>query len=80
MNDSLHQKGCDNVYTQETLPEDKRGSASPQGEARRECAAKAERSKCRGGDAAHSRESDTGLRGGGGRVDVNKPPDANRVH
>ena len=31
-----------------TLPQDVRGSASPKGEARRECAAKAERSNCRG--------------------------------
>ncbi len=46
-----------------------RGSASPKGEARRKCAAKPERSKGRGGRTA----------GGGGRVDVNKPPDANRV-
>ncbi len=47
-----------------------RGSASPQGEARRARAAKAERSECRGGR----------IKGGGGRVDLTKPPDANRVH
>ena len=35
MNDSVRKKGCDNQCTQETRPQDMRGSASPQGEARR---------------------------------------------
>jgi len=66
MNDSLHQKGCDNVYTQETLPEDKRGSASPKGEARRKCAAKPERSKGRGGTLLTRVRVIQGLRAGAG--------------
>jgi len=45
-----------------------RGSASPQGEARRERAAKPKQSAGRGRHAAHSRESDTRTTGGGGRA------------
>jgi len=51
-----------------TLPQDMRGSASPKGEARRECAAKPKQSAGRGRHAAHSRESEIALRVGvGGR-------------
>ncbi len=76
MNDSLRKKGCDNQCTQETRPEDKRGSASPQGEARRECAAKAERSECRGGTLLTRVRVILGLRGGGGWVEITKPKHA----
>ncbi len=44
-----------------------RGSASPQGEARREAPP----------SPSEARGAEGGLRGGGGRVDVTKPPDAN---
>jgi hypothetical protein len=43
------------------------GSASPKGEARRERAAKPKQSAGRGRHAAHSRESEIGLRVGGRR-------------
>ena len=51
-----------------------RGSASPQGEARRESAAKAERSECRGGTLLTRVRVILGLRGASGRVDENKLP------
>ena len=66
MNDSLRKKGSDNQCTQETRPEDKRGSASPRGEARRECAAKAERSEVRVGTLLTRVRVILGLCGGGG--------------
>ena len=57
-----HQEKC-------TTPRQDSKRASPQGEARRECAAKAERSECRGGR----------ITGGGGRGGVYEPyPDAHR--
>ena len=52
--------------------QDMPGSASPKGEARRKCAAKPRRSAGARRHAAHSRESDVELRGGGGRVDLTK--------
>jgi hypothetical protein len=68
MDDSLHQMGCDNQCTQETRPQDMRGSASRNGEARRACAAKHERSECRGGTLLTRVRVILGLRGGGGWV------------
>ena len=65
MDDSVHQKGCDNVCTRGTPPQDMRGSASPQGEARRACAAKRERSEARGGTLLTRVRVILKLRGGG---------------
>jgi len=64
MDDSLHQKGCDNQCTEETRLQDKRGSASRNGEARRKCAGKP-RAKRRGAQG--------GLRVGVGGWTLTKP-------
>ena len=41
-------RGFAGAYAFPAAPQNMRGSASPKGEARRECAAKAKRSDCRG--------------------------------
>ncbi len=80
MDDSLRQKGCDGVCTQKSQFTRHARQREPERRSPARSAAKAERSECRGGTLFTRVRVILRLGGGGGRVDVNQPRDATRVH